>query len=428
MKISRSMLVDPERNQLYGIAAVSLSFIVFAYSSRFGQISILAFYAVWFPLVLVDYKRVLGNYFKYLWILAFPLFCFVSAFWSPAFGISLRTAIQFLTHLICALIAMRTISVITFTRGAILGAVLVMLYSMAFGIYSYDSMDGSYSFVGAFSSKNQLGLYASLGMVFAVLYAVVFRRRDIWLVGAGAAALLCAYCLMASQSATSVITTAGLLAACMAYLPFGLLAPGNRKLIFVGILVIGLAVVVAGLQMGAVDAILGLFGKDSTLTGRTFLWQNGIQIAASNPIFGLGYQGFWVVGNPEAERLWDYFAIDTRSGFHFHNTYIEIVVETGFVGLGLLVFVMLRNVFGHLNAMLNRRKDPSSIVLFAVSLLLLMRSFVEIDVIFPYQIGSFLMFYAAGKLTVPWRAPDRRPVRPPQHPFAHDSRVRTAIS
>ncbi|WP_245480260.1 O-antigen ligase [Neorhizobium sp. NCHU2750] len=422
------MLVDPERNQLYGIAAVSLSFIVFAYSSRFGQISILAFYAVWFPLVLVDYKRVLGNYFKYLWILAFPLFCFVSAFWSPAFGISLRTAIQFLTHLICALIAMRTISVITFTRGAILGAVLVMLYSMAFGIYSYDSMDGSYSFVGAFSSKNQLGLYASLGMVFAVLYAVVFRRRDIWLVGAGAAALLCAYCLMASQSATSVITTAGLLAACMAYLPFGLLAPGNRKLIFVGILVIGLAVVVAGLQMGAVDAILGLFGKDSTLTGRTFLWQNGIQIAASNPIFGLGYQGFWVVGNPEAERLWDYFAIDTRSGFHFHNTYIEIVVETGFVGLGLLVFVMLRNVFGHLNAMLNRRKDPSSIVLFAVSLLLLMRSFVEIDVIFPYQIGSFLMFYAAGKLTVPWRAPDRRPVRPPQHPFAHDSRVRTAIS
>ena len=34
-----------------------------------------------------------------------------------------------------------------------------------------------------------------------------------------------------------------------------------------------------------------------------------------------------------------------------------------------------------------------------------MRSFVEIDVIFPYQIGSFLMFYAAGKLTMPRRNP-----------------------
>lgn len=188
MKIGRSMLIDPERNQVYGIAAVSLSFIVFAYSSRFGQISILAYYAVWFPLILVDYKRVLGNYFRYLWILAFPLFCFLSAFWSPAPGVSLRAAIQLLTHLICALIAMRTISVLTFTRGAILGAVLVMLYSMVFGIYSYDAMDGSYSFVGAFSSKNQLGLYASLGMVFAVLYAIVFRRRDIWLMGAAAAA------------------------------------------------------------------------------------------------------------------------------------------------------------------------------------------------------------------------------------------------
>ncbi|MBW9086945.1 O-antigen ligase family protein [Rhizobium wenxiniae] len=414
MKIARSMLVDPDRNQVYGIAAVALSFFVFAYSSRFGQVSILAYYALWFPLILVDYKRVLGNYFRYLWILAFPLLCFLSAFWSPAPGVSLRTAIQFLTHLICALIAMRTISVLTLTRGSIVGTVVVMLYSIAFGSYSYDAMDGSYSFVGSFSSKNQLGLYASLGLVFSVLYAIVFRRRDIWLVGAGAAALLCAYCLMASQSATSVITTAGLIAACIAYLPFGLLSPGSRKLLFVGIIVIGSAVVVAGLQMGAVDAILGLFGKDSTLTGRTYLWQQGIEAAHLNPVLGMGYQGFWVQGFAKPEQLWDEFFIATRSGFHFHNTYIEVAVENGLVGLALLVFVLLRNVFGHLGAMLNRRNDPASITLFAVSLLLLMRSFVEIDVIFPYQIGSFLMFYAAGKLTL------RRPVpQLPQQRYRH---------
>lgn len=414
MKIARSMLVDPDRNQAYGIAAVTLSFFVFAYSSRFGQVSILAYYAVWFPLILVDYKRVLGNYFRYLWILAFPLLCFLSAFWSPAPGVSLRTAIQLLTHVMCALIAMRTISVLTFTRGAIIGTVVVMLYSIAFGSYSYDAMDGSYSFVGSFSSKNQLGLYASLGLVFSILYAIVFRRRDLWLVGAAAATLLCAYCLMASQSATSVITTAGLIAACVAYLPFGLLAPGARKLLFVGIVVVGLAIVVAGLQMGAVDAILGLFGKDSTLTGRTYLWQQGIEAAGLNPILGMGYQGFWVQGFAKPEQLWDEFFIATRSGFHFHNTYIEVAVENGFVGLAILVLLLLKNVFGHLGAMLNRRNDPSSIVLFAVSLLLLMRSFVEIDVIFPYQIGSFMMFYAAGKLTLP-----RRAAAPRQSRFGH---------
>jgi exopolysaccharide production protein ExoQ len=414
MKIARSMLVDPDRNQVYGIAAVALSFFVFAYSSLFGQVSILAYYGLWFPLILVDYKRVLGNYFRYLWIIVFPLLCFLSAFWSPAPSVSLRTAIQLLTHLICALIAMRTISVLTLTRGSIVGTVVVMLYSIVFGHYSYDAMDGSYSFVGSFASKNQLGLYASLGIVFSVLYAIVFRRRDIWLAGAGAAALLCAYCLMASQSATSVITTAGLIAACIAYLPFGLLGPSSRKLLFVGVVVVGLAIVVAGLQMGAVDAILGLFGKDSTLTGRTYLWQQGIEAAHLNPILGMGYQGFWVQGFAKPEQLWDEFFITTRTGFHFHNTYIEVAVENGLVGLALLVFMLLRNVFGHLGAMLNRHNDPSSIVLFAVSLLLLMRSFVEIDVIFPYQIGSFLMFYAAGKLTL------RRPVpQRPQHRYGH---------
>jgi exopolysaccharide production protein ExoQ len=178
--------------------------------------------------------------------------------------------------------------------------------------------------------------------------------------------------------------------------------------------VIGLAIVVAGLQMGAVDAILGLFGKDSTLTGRTYLWQQGIEAAHLNPVLGMGYQGFWVQGFAKPEQLWDEFFITTRTGFHFHNTYIEVAVENGLVGLALLVFMLLRNVFGHLSAMLNRHNDPSSIVLFAVSLLLLMRSFVEIDVIFPYQIGSFLMFYAAGKLTL------RRPVpQRPQHRYGH---------
>ena len=46
------------------------------------------------------------------------------------------------------------------------GVCLVVLFSLAFGGYHYDPLDGSYSFVGAFSSKNQLGLFSSLGHLF----------------------------------------------------------------------------------------------------------------------------------------------------------------------------------------------------------------------------------------------------------------------
>lgn len=54
--------------------------------------------------------------------------------------------------------------------------------------------------------------------------------------------------------------------------------------------------------------------------------------------------------------------------------------------------------------MLSRKNDPGATLMCALSVLLLFRAFVEIDVIFPYQIGSFLMFYMAGYLTLPQAA------------------------
>ncbi|SMF10159.1 exopolysaccharide production protein ExoQ [Xaviernesmea oryzae] len=400
MRIAKSALIDPARNEMYGVAAVALSFFVFAYSSRFGQISVLAYYGLWFMLVLVDYRRVLGNSFRYLWVFAFALFCFVSAFWSPAFGISLRTAIQYLTHIVCALIAMRTISVLTLSRGAVVGCAIVLMYSMLFGTYLYDSIDGTYSFVGAFSSKNQLGLYASLGVFFSYAVVMVFRARGLWLIGSGLIGLLSAYSLLASQSATSVITTLGVVALCLGMQAMMSLTPKTRRIFFAAALVLVAIAAVGALQFGAMDAILAIFGKDSTLTGRTYLWQQGIAAAGENPYFGTGYQGYWVPGFAEAERLWQEFFIAGRSGFHFHNTYIETMVETGVVGTVLLTLILLATLFGHLRRLLTVGKNPEALLLVGIAGLLLIRSFVEIDIMHPYHVGSFLLYFAAGKLAV----------------------------
>ncbi len=404
MRIAKSALIDPDKNGLYGTAAVALSFFVFAYSSKFGQVSILAYYAMWFPLVVVDYRRVLGNYTRYLWIFAFGILAVLSSFWSDAMSVTMRASIQYLTHIVCALIAMRVISITTLTRGALIGIVLVLLYSLLFGLYLFDALDGTVSFVGAFSSKNQLGFFASLGVIFAVSSVLVLRQRDIlWLGVAGVAGLISAYCLLASQSATSVITTVAVVALIIGFMPMGMLSPANRKMIFLALVGVGALLVVASLQFGLLDAVLGIFGKDSTLTGRTYLWQQGIEAAKDAPILGVGYQGFWVVGFFDAERLWDDFFITTRSGFHFHNTYIETVVENGFVGLILLAIVLYGSLLGHLRSILVRKNDPQGLVLFALCALFVVRSFVEIDIIFAYQIGSFLLYYAAGKLTLPQR-------------------------
>ncbi|MFB9949560.1 O-antigen ligase family protein [Rhizobium puerariae] len=409
MRIAKSALIDPARNEVYGVAAVALSLFVFAYSSRFGQISILAYYGVWFLLVLVDYRRALGNYLKYLWIFGFALFCFLSAFWSPAFGTSLRTAIQYLTHIVCALIAMRAVSARTLTRGAIAGVAVVLVYSLLFGTYLYDAMDGTYSFVGAFSSKNQLGFYASLGVFFSYATVMIFRGRGPWLVASGVVGLLSAYSLAASQSATSVITTLGVVALCIGMQAIMFLTPQNRRLFFAAALVLAGIAGIGALQFGAMDAILSVFGKDSTLTGRTYLWQQGIEAAREHPMFGIGYQGYWVPGFAEAERLWQDFFITARSGFHFHNTYIETMVETGLVGTLLLSSILLAILVGHLKRLLTIARTPESLLFFGIASLLLIRSFVEIDIMHPYHVGSFLFYFAAGKLALAQQRPVNLP-------------------
>ena len=142
----------------------------------------------------------------------------------------------------------------------------------------------------------------------------------------------------------------------------------------------GLLVVVAfvALNLGLMDFILGIFGKDSTLTGRTYLWEQGWNAAQKSPILGVGYAAYWVQGFAEAERLWNEFYITTRTGFHFHNTYIEALVELGFVGVALISLIMLRTLYGHVSAVIFRTWQADSVILIGVLVLLLIRGEVRL--------------------------------------------------
>lgn len=404
MRIAKALLVNPDRNFWYGTGAVALSIFVFAYSTRFGQVSILAYYACWLPLILVDYKRVLGDYRRFSWIIAFAVLACLSMFWSNAPGVTVRAGVQLLTHVVCALIAARTVSVRTLNIGALVGILMVVLFSIAFGQYNLDPIDGTYSFVGAFSSKNQLGLFSSLGIYFAFTAVAVQHERGLWRLLAVFCGLLCAYTLLAAQSATSVLAIGATLALLICLKLAMRFSPSARKGGLVAGMAIGLLVVFVALNMGAADAVLGAFGKDSTLTGRTYLWQQGWEAAMESFWFGVGYQGYWVQGFSEAERLWQEFYIGSRGGFHFHNTYIEVLVELGLAGILAIAVLMVRVPFGLLIRLIDARRDPASFTLLGIAVMFLIRSFVEVDVINPYVIGSFLVYYAAGQLALPRRS------------------------
>lgn len=81
----------------------------------------------------------------------------------------------------------------------------------------------------------------------------------------------------------------------------------------------------------------------------------------------------------------------------------------GAFGLAALALLMLRVPFGLLLRLVDARRDPATFTLFGIAVMFLIRSFVEVDVINPYVVGSFLIYYAAGQLALPQRAGQSEP-------------------
>ena len=223
------------------------------------------------------------------------------------------------------------------------------------------------AFVGAFSSKNQLGLFASLGLYFAYACLAILRERGLWRMLALVCAGLSAYALIASQSAASIIATVATL---VTVIGLGVSHPvfaARQENRLAGRNRAGDRRAVRRTQSrGARPAARRLrqgrhaHRPDLSVVG-------GWAAAAETPVVGIGYQAYWVQGFSEAERLWAEFYITSRSGFHFHNTYIEVLVELGFVGLVLIGVVMVRVLLAHLGRMLNDGHNQASRILFGIA-------------------------------------------------------------
>ena len=77
-----------------------------------------------------------------------------------------------------------------------------------------------------------------------------------------------------------------------------------------------------------------LFG-DATFSARTVIWDFVLYEMGRRPLLGWGYQSFWLVG-PDGPSI-----VDARGWVtimpHAHNGYLDMILQMGYIGLGLLV-------------------------------------------------------------------------------------------
>ncbi len=89
-----------------------------------------------------------------------------------------------------------------------------------------------------------------------------------------------------------------------------------------------------------VDSLFGTmittFGRDITMTDRTYIWSDVYAAAARNPMFGVGFGGFWIGRLVNIGWASSYTWVLGQA----HSGYVDTYLQLGFVGIFLLACVL----------------------------------------------------------------------------------------
>jgi exopolysaccharide production protein ExoQ len=229
-------------------------------------------------------------------------------------------------------------------------------------------------------------------------------------------AFLAAWLINVSNSLTAILLAAGATAAILG-MRFITLLPMRAMLSFTALL---LAATAFGTAWGSfamtefdpITPVLESFGKDSTLTGRTVLWDYASAEIAKDPWLGKGEGGFWTPydGLSTAHRIYVEFYKTPWSTFSFHNSYFEVAVHQGLIGAGLMTAATAWCVWRTLRATLVTRRMPE-ILFLCFAMVTLARSMSEPGLMMPFSLLSMLLMIGALR-SFPIRHPDL-PAEPP---------------
>jgi exopolysaccharide production protein ExoQ len=302
----------------------------------FGSLAALAFLVSGFLLWARQPALAFEDLRRFWWVFLLPAWCLLSTFWSAAPDESLRLGVQLAITVAVAVAMGSRMPPRALVLAALAAFAAAGLMCLAFGNVRGDGG----GWLGIYGSKNAYAFAMSGLTLVGLAAALAPEGRMVRLLGL-AAALLGAFLLVQGQSAGALVSTMVAAGAGASLLPMRRMSPSLR-LLTVALAVLG-AVAVGLVAWGFRDALASAFleatGKEVTLTGRTDLWAEAFAAIAERPLLGHGFLAFWVPGNPVAEAMWAMFGIAGKTGFNFHNTWINNAVEIGLVGVGIQLAV-----------------------------------------------------------------------------------------
>ncbi|HAY06827.1 MAG TPA: hypothetical protein DCY26_09260 [Hyphomonas sp.] len=324
-------------------------------------------------------------------LLIVPVLCILSAGWSPEPMVAARHGAMMSLHfLIMVTIACRL------TRLQIVRAVFfagIIAIGFAAPLINTFDQGGPYGSKNIFAIRMLVCVLASLAVAFEAKEHPLLRLLAI------PVTMVAAVFMFVANSATALVFTIVGIAVMTALWMFWQPVTRVRHLrsfMFVLVSAVVATVTIALLAMpnnSLVDDFLAALGKDATLTNRTIIWEAGNRSADEKPLLGLGVGGFWRYDTGAAQTLNELDHKPFGTTLTFHNSFIEVRVSLGWVGLvcfvGALIWSYGRTVLGWFAS-----QGMASSFFLTIATVILISTFTE-----SYMLGTFdtfvLLFYTS---------------------------------
>jgi exopolysaccharide production protein ExoQ len=283
------------------------------------------------------------------WILLIiPCWALLSVAWSDVPIIALRGSVQLIITTVIAIVIASRLKVEITLKAIAIAMLIAMLMSLLSPRFALNGLTGEESLIGIFNSKNYLATNTAMAIFVAIsLFLNKFSGSYSKFLGV-ILLVTSSLVLIKAKSFGAVVFVIMAVLLVMGVLFYQNIIMNNRLRIFInwGLVLIFFAVFLffsINLVTGHFDEFMYEIGKDPTLTGRTYIWERGFEIIEEHPMFGVGYQSLFYSGNNIAEDIWEFASVPSGAGFNFHNAYVNVTVELGFIGLAL--FIMLLALF-----------------------------------------------------------------------------------
>ena len=224
-------------------------------------------------------------------------------------------------------------------------SIICVKYFRDIGV-AYDWFGTSSSWQGISTSKNVLGQVAMLGVLYFFWEIRRHWHESKWRNLHILYLFMAIYLLKGSDTEISLTSVSVCVFALVVFLwmqTFRFRTAALRPFVltvFSAVVALIALVLVHSVVMFSPDSLFGkiitLFGRDITLTDRTYIWHDCYAAASGDPLFGVGFGAFWIgrlVNIPwNANMTWVLGEA--------HSGYVETYLQMGLVGAFLLAGVL----------------------------------------------------------------------------------------